>query len=135
MNPIPPKRTREKKINSYTLFANCRNQMLLYFVSAHFGINLKTLDRNFVQLPRGVYTHLSMSENFTANEMYEYAHSERKIVPKRSDLPCFLHRELPSKAPSFTDLERSTYAEPYFFNPLKYWLHRQLIRFWNRASM
>lgn len=78
MNPIPPKGTREKKINSCTLFANCGNQMQLYFVSAHFGINLKTLDRNIVQLPRGVYTHLSMSENFTANEIYEYEHSGKK---------------------------------------------------------
>ncbi len=85
------------------------------------------------------FCFLSMSENFTANEIYEYAQSERKIVPKCSNLPCFLHRELPLKAPSwsssFTDLECSAFAESYFYNPLKHWLHRQLIRFWKRASV
>ncbi len=118
------------------------------------GAGARVRERLSMLYPASLHGEFSLHEEYLQRSVFLFSqyvwelHSEwdlrictkwGKKVTKRSNLPCFLHRELPFKAPSwsssFTDLECSAFAESYFYNPLKHWLHRQLIRFWKRASV
>lgn len=81
MNSILPKGKREKKINSCALFGKLWKSTAIVFCVCRIWY-LKHFDRNWTWLPSGVCTHLSMSENFTVNEIYEYMQWGEKTVPK-----------------------------------------------------